>query len=256
MRIARSYLAQSFAVLFSFAFLTWAAPPASAQATHATVVPAPPFIQTAGMGVHHAEQNAANPQTAHDTPSGQDLKWDSNKKTWVDGKTGQALGFDGVLASDGTLIPGPPFIYTPGIGLHEARQNKPTDPNYSERSNARGPVAAYDAETSQTLRWSRSKNSWIDQSTNQALGFNGAVLNAAASSATTALATSAGGSCALAKDSVVLKQIYDESDGNVVAAKQSLSRATADRNADLAEAGLLDKSASSTRDADIAKAQH
>ena len=261
MRIARSFRAPFLGAIFSVVFLASAAPRVAAQTASAAVIPAPPFIATPGIGMHHAEQNAADPETAHDSLSGQDLKWDATKKSWVDTKTGQALGFDGELASDGTVIPAPPFIYTPGVGLHQARQNPPPPAapaqavpanannadgatrgygRYGRRFGAAEP-RAYDSAFSQPLRWDGTKNSWIDLRNDEALGYDGAANQAR--------------TCGFAEDSVVLKALYDDTDANVIAAVQALSQATADRQSDLAHASQLDKSASSMHDSAIATAE-
>jgi len=262
MSIARRWRTPLFALLFSLAFLACAPPRAAAQNTGTTVVPAPPFIITNDVGMHYGKQNDKDPETAHDRWAGQDLKWDRDKKTWVDIKTGQALGFDGQLASDGTVIPAPPFINTPGVGMHEARQHRPTD-----NSGTGNPETAYDDATGQLLRWDREKQSWFETKwdsntrtrieTGQPLGFNGVVVNAPAPpAAVPASETGATGPCPAAEDCVVLKQIYDEADALALKAAQTLVQATADRENDLAQAAQLDKSASHRGDPDVSKAEH
>ena len=259
------------ALLFSFAFLACAPPRAAGQdtgTTRAIVVPAPPFI-----GNHYAMQNTNDPETAHDKWTGQDLKWDRDKKSWVDIKTGQALGFDGQLASDGSVIPAPPFIDTPGMGLHEAEQQKLTA--YNGHGN---PGLAFDDSTHQILHWDAEKQSWFDTrwdpntrsrvNIGPPLGFNGAPVNANAPTPPTAVAptpptaavatteTGGPGPCPDTEECVVLKQIYDEGDARTIAAAQTLNQATADRDSDLAQAAQLDKSASRRGDSDVSKAEH
>ncbi len=269
MSMARRLRAPFSALVFSLAFLACAQPRAAAQnpgATGTIVVPAPP------IGSHYAKQNDNNPETAHDRWTGQDLKWDREKKSWVDTKTGQALGFDGQLASDGSVIPAPPFILSPKIGMHEAEQEKPT------AYNGHGdPELAFDSAAHQILRWDREKQSWFDTTwdpntrsrieTGQPLGFHGVVVNPgapAASSAaapappTTVPASEAGGAvpCPAVEDCAVLQQIYRDADARSVAAAQALIQAQADRDSDLAQAAQLDQSASHQRDTDVSKAEH
>jgi hypothetical protein len=258
-------------LLFSFAFLAYAPPRAAGQNTGSTgtiVVPAPPFI-----GNHYATQDKNDPETAHDKWTGQDLKWDRDKKSWVDIKTGQALGFDGQLASDGSVIPAPPFIDTPGMGLHEAAQQKVT------QNNGHGnPGLAFDDATHQILHWDPAKQSWFDTTwdpntrsrieTGPALGFSGLALNAGAPAALSTTAatppptaiptseTGGAGPCPDAEECVVLKQIYDEADARVIAASQALTQATADRESDLTQAAQLDRTPSRRGDPDVSKAEH
>jgi hypothetical protein len=275
MSIARRLRAPLCALLFSLACLAGAPPRAAAQNTGTIVVPAPPFITgpiPAGYTTtHYAEQNKNDPETAHDKWTGQDLKWDRDKKSWVDIKTGQALGFDGQLASDGTVIPAPPFIDTPRIGLHEAEQQKVT--KYNGHGN---PELAFDDATRQILHWDRYRQSWFvtdwDPNTRSRvnvgppLGFNGVVVNAgapAASSATAAApppaavpATETASPCPTPEVCVKLQEIYREADAMSVAAAEALTQATAGREADLAQAAQLDKSASHRGDPDVSKAEH
>jgi Peptidase C13 family len=266
MHFTRRLRAPFFAALFSLAFLTYAPPRADAQApssANALVVPAPPFIYTDGIGIHQAQQNRNAPETAHDRQTGDDLKWDRGKKTWVDAKTGQALGFDGQLASDGTVIPAPPFIVTPEIGLHQASQGK--TPDASER--------AFDTYTRQSLMWDRERQTWIEavrdrdsrtrKQTGPALGFDGAMAIADApedsSSPSSAFApeTGAAGPCPTGQDLFVLIQFYDYLDARTLLAAPALSEATADRQNDLARASQLDQAAAANSgDADVANAQH
>lgn len=262
MSTSRRLRAPFYALLFSLSFLGCAAPRAAAQNTGAIVVPTPPFI-----GGHYAKQNENNPETAHDAWTGQDLKWDRDKKSWVDVKTGQALGFDGQLASDGTVIPAPPFINTPGVGLHEARQQKA-----AEYNGHGDPEAAFDDGTKQILHWDREKQSWFDTTwdrntrsrieTGQPLGFNGVAVNTIATAPSTppatvpASQTAEAGPCPTPDECVVLQQAYREADARAVAAADALMQAQASRDNDLAQAFQLDKSASHRGDPDVSKAEH
>jgi len=261
------------ALLFSFAFLACAPPRAAGQNTGTTgtiVVPAPPFIISNAPGgvTHYAKQNEKDPETAHDEWTGQDSKWDRAKKSWVDTKTGEALGFDGQLASDGTVIPAPPFITTPGKGLHEARQEKTAE--YNGHGN---PELAFDNTSNQILFWDREKQSWFDTKwddgtqsrieTGPALGFNGVLVNPNATGTAQIAAppllpaseTGVMGACPDAENCVLLQQIYLEADDRSDTAAQELIQATFDRDSDLEQAARLDKSASQQRNADISKAE-
>ncbi len=92
---------------------------------------------------------------------------DAAKKSWVDQKTGEALGFDGKLASDGTIIPAPPAAWIdPGDGpkyQHLATQ----DINNPEI--AHGFTHSYKGEVAEPgglrYHWDRAKNSWVDDDT-------------------------------------------------------------------------------------------
>jgi hypothetical protein len=96
-----------------------------------TIIPAPPIfhgtVPTAtgadtGFG-HQATQDPNDPTHAHDSTTGQNLYWDPDKKTWVDSKTGQSLGFDGVVG-------GPSFGGVPGGGSNAAGAAGAKDTNY------------------------------------------------------------------------------------------------------------------------------
>jgi hypothetical protein len=273
MSTARRLRAPLYALLFSFAIVAGAPPRAAAQDTGAIIVPAPPFIITNGVGTHYAKQNDNNPEMAHDRWTEQDLKWDRAKKSWVDTKTGEALGFDGQLASDGAVIPAPPFINTPGKGLHEAKQEKTAE--YNGHGN---PELALDNTSNQILYWDREKQSWFDTKwddgtqsrieTGPALGFNGVAVNANATGTptspvttstlpTTVHASETGGvgPCPDAENCVLLQQIYFEADRRAAATAQTLTQAQADRENDLAQAAQLDKSASRRGDPDVSKAE-
>ena len=117
------------------------------------VIPPPPRIQDTPTSTttHQAEQDLIDPERAFDSTSGQNLYWDCVKKTWVDAKNGKALGFNGVLAKDGEVVPGPPVgVSESGLSNHVATQD-PIDP---ER--------AFDSETGQNLYWDCVKKTWVD----------------------------------------------------------------------------------------------
>src|ERR1017187_3566210 len=127
------------------------------------VVPAPPVgVSKSGLSNHVATQDPIDPERAFDSETGQNLYWDCVKKTWVDAKTGKSLGFHGVLAKDGEVVPGPPVgVSESGLSNHVATQD-PIDP---ER--------AFDSETGQNLYWDRDNKTWKDAKTGKSLGFHG-----------------------------------------------------------------------------------
>src|SRR6202011_1319834 len=68
-----------------------------------TIIPAPPIQYESSFPsrdppptTHQAKQDPDAPTHAYDSTTGQNLYWDPDKKTWVDSKTGQSVGFDGV----------------------------------------------------------------------------------------------------------------------------------------------------------------
>jgi RHS repeat-associated protein len=92
------------------------------QTDGGTVIPAPPIIQGGSdaflrfinsvrgrsygaVPTHQAQQDPTDPTHAVDSITGQNLFWNPDKNTWVDSKTGQSLGFDGVQT---TPPPSPP----------------------------------------------------------------------------------------------------------------------------------------------------
>ncbi len=93
--------------------------------------------------------------------------WDCTKKTWVDSKTGKALGFEGARANDGEVIPPPPrhTVDSPSPNKEDHLTRAEQDPTDPER--------AYDPTTGQNLHWDRAKKTWIDSKTGKALGFKG-----------------------------------------------------------------------------------
>ena len=142
-----------------------------AQSTFAqgtTVVPPPPRIERepgSGKGLHQAQQDMNDPESAFDPETGQNLYWDCVKKTWVDAKSGKALGFQGARASDGEVVPPPPRIEREpgsGKGLHQAQQDM------------NDPESAFDAETGENLYWEPKDKTWRDAKTGKSLGFQGA----------------------------------------------------------------------------------
>jgi hypothetical protein len=131
-----------------------------AQAQAIAANPTPPALIPAPPG--SAQQDLQQSDHAFDAATGRSLVWDANRKSWIDAKTGQALGFQGALAKDGTVIPAPaPSIAKSGVKT-QARQ----DPNDPER--------AYNAVTGQNLVWDRAQGTWIDTRSQKNVGFQGA----------------------------------------------------------------------------------
>src|SRR5690242_7336669 len=80
------------ATIFCCAAAEAQTPPAS------PVIPAPP---------RNAQQDLQQTNRAIDPANGHSLVWDAGKKSWIDMQSGQALGFQGAIAKDGTVIPAP-----------------------------------------------------------------------------------------------------------------------------------------------------
>jgi len=129
------------------------------------LIPEPPLVALGSGATIHAQQDLNNPDRAYDPTTGQTLIFDRDRKSWIDTRTGQAVGFQGALAKDGAVIPAPPVIFGRSGDKHQAEQDK-TDP---ER--------AYDPITGQSLIWDRNQSTWIDTSTRTAVGFQGAYVS-------------------------------------------------------------------------------
>ena len=146
-----------------------------------SIIPAPPIITGASDALlgainglpptHQAKQDPTDPTQAHDSTTGQNLYWVPDKKTWVDSKTGQSVGFDGVRTSDGTIIPAPPIIIGASDALLGAINGLP--PTHQAKQDPTDPTQAHDSTTGQNLVWDRDKKTWIDAKTGEALGFAG-----------------------------------------------------------------------------------
>src|SRR6202142_359652 len=129
------------------------------------VIPPPPRIQDTPTSTttHQAEQDLIDPERAFDSTSGQNLYWDCVKKTWVDAKNGKALGFNGVLAKDGEVVPPPPRI-----------QDTPTSTTtHQAKQDLIDPERAFDSTSGQNLYWDRNNKTWKDAKTGKPLGFLG-----------------------------------------------------------------------------------
>jgi hypothetical protein len=117
------------------------------------VIPAPPG---------NAQQDLQQTDHALDPASGHHLVWDAGKKSWIDMQTGQALGFQGAVAKDGTVIPAP----APSVAKSGAKTQAKQDPADPER--------AYNSVTGQTLVWNRGQSVWFDAKSQKNVGFQGA----------------------------------------------------------------------------------
>src|ERR1019366_2753306 len=124
-------------------------PGQSALAQGTTVIPPPPNPS------HEPEFDPIDPHRAFDPKTGQNLVWDCNKKTWMDTKTGQGIGFNGRHDGNGDVIP------PPSNPSHEPEFD-PVDPN-----------RAFDPKTGQNLIWDRDQHTWRDTKTGRGLGFSG-----------------------------------------------------------------------------------
>ncbi|MGC1829485.1 MAG: hypothetical protein WA663_03645 [Candidatus Acidiferrales bacterium] len=252
---ARRLRASLYAVVFSLAVLA-CSPHSAAQNTGTIVVPAPPFIisNTPGVESHQAEQDPESPEFAYDPQTGQSLKWDAAKKSWVDQKTGEALGFDGKLASDGTIVPATPAAWI-DTGDGPKYQHLATQ-DINNPEIAHGFTHSYKGEVAEPgglrYHWDRAKNSWVDDDTGNEIGFNGYMPPAPQETTGSTPALTA---CPTQEECDRLKELYMIADKVSVAAGQTLIQATADRDRDLAQAAQLDKSASHRGDPDVSKAE-
>jgi hypothetical protein len=154
---------------------------AYAQGVFIAVVPPPPFRELPdpkssaddGQPVKftQAKQQFVNPERAYDPNTGQSLRWDCVKKTWIDAKTDKAVGFQGGKARDGEVIPPPPRLEladserVTNEGLVARLTQATQDPDNPER--------AYDATSGKLLAWDRGQKTWIEAKTGEAVGFLG-----------------------------------------------------------------------------------
>ena len=253
MSIAQRLRAPSYAVVLSFAVFA-CSPHSAAQTTGTPLIPGPPFVNTPGIGSHQADQNPETPQYAHDAQTDQSLKWDPVKKSWIDQKTGEALGFDGKIASDGAIIPAPPInLIDTGDG---AKWQHLADQDADNPETARGKTHTYKGELAEpggiAFHWDRAKQSWVDNDTGDAIGLSGFISSAPQEQAGPTPSVPA---CPTQADCDHLRELYLIADKASVAAGQALIQARADRESDLAQAAQLDKLASHRGDSDVSKAE-
>jgi len=165
-------------IMLIAAHVSWSEPAQAQSAAPATaastvLIPAPPG---------NAQQDLQQPDHAFDATTGQNLVWDPNKRSWVDAKSGQVLGFQGVFAGDGTIIPAP----APSIARNGAKTQAKQDPANAER--------AYNSITGQTLVWDRAQSVWIDTRSLKNVGFQGAFVSNAGAAGSSANAPASPGS--------------------------------------------------------------
>jgi len=79
------------------------APPISTNSTFPFVPPGAEPGQS--VTIHQATQDPSDPTHAYDSSTGQNLFWDADKGTWIDSKTGQAIGVDGVCVNQPPTTP-------------------------------------------------------------------------------------------------------------------------------------------------------
>ena len=147
------------------------------------IIPGPPTLYRGAVqpigsvasatNADDVRQDVSDPTRAHNATTGQDLTWDADKKSWVDSKSGQSLGFNGMSASNGSIIPAPPVLHhgdvlptVDGINPHE-------DADVVQQYNG-DPDHAYDRTAHQSLYWDPKKQSWVEVTTGRALGYDGA----------------------------------------------------------------------------------
>jgi hypothetical protein len=147
------------------------------------IIPGPPILHRgaadpvgSGVSATNADdvrQDASDPTRAHNATTGQDLTWDPDKKSWVDSKSGQDLGFNGMYASNGSIIPAPPILHHGGV-LPTVEGINPHDDADNVEQYSSDPDHAYDRTTHQSLYWDVKRQSWVEITSNRALGYDGA----------------------------------------------------------------------------------
>lgn len=86
-------------------------------------LPLTPFREPGVRKVQQAKQDPTDPTHAFDSTTGQNLYWDPDNNTWVDAKTGESLGFDGVLTTpppSPAQMPGSTSMVPPGTASSSA----------------------------------------------------------------------------------------------------------------------------------------
>src|SRR5258708_633486 len=126
------------------------------------VVPPPPMIAAdaaSGRPAHHATQSAIDPEHAFDGLTGDGYTWDCAKKSWINTKTKESIGFAGNTGTFGEIIPPPPLI------SGNQAQTTAADPDH-----------AVEPKTGTNLTWDRDTKTWRDAKTNKDVGYLGVVL--------------------------------------------------------------------------------
>jgi len=149
---SRSMRIAGLAVFFGVSATTFSQ---SAFAQGTTVIPPPPNPS------HNPEFDPVDPHRAFDPKTGQNLVWDCNKKTWIDTKTGQGIGFSGRHDGNDDVIPPPP------------------NPSHNPEFDPVDPNRAFDPKTGQNLVWDRDHHTWKDTKTGKGVGFSGRLVKEA-----------------------------------------------------------------------------
>ena len=155
------------------------AAPLRLQPSGPSVIPPPPMREfpdpKRGAGqparMTQAKQQFVNPERAYDPETGESFFWDCTKKSWINSKTHQAVGFQGGKATDGEVIPPPPK-------LELADSERMTEEGLVARitqakQDTDNPARAFDPDSKQVLVWDPRQNTWIDTKTGEAIGFIG-----------------------------------------------------------------------------------
>lgn len=128
------------------------------------VVPPPPTIAAdaaSGRPAHHATQSAIDPEHAFDGLTSDGYSWDCAKKSWINTRTNESIGFAGQTGTFGEIIPPPPLI---GGNVAE--------------TTAADPDHAVEPKSGTNLVWDRGTKTWRDAKTNKDVGFQGVVVRA------------------------------------------------------------------------------
>jgi hypothetical protein len=244
-----------------------------AQGAGGNVIPAPPLINTPGIGVHQAVQDPGEPEYASDPKTGQSFRWDKSKKSWflsgltaTSAETSTPLGFDGRLDSDGTPIPEPPIFEN--FGSMTLQGGSATDEFLYEYATGQTWPPEHDgarwAYIPESRRWIHfNGTAWIDEQAGTNFGTTGVVVKAGAADQTKAQApaqqnpaptqpqstvppakTGAAKPCLRDKDCVFIKYYADFMNELAIHYADVVNQAMATRDADLESAAQLDHAAS------------
>lgn len=145
-----------------FLFLCGVAATRAVAQTPARVVPPPPLIAAdaaSGKPAHQAIQSGIDAEHAFDPTTGDGFNWDCARKTWINTRTKEAVGFAGETGSGGEIIPPPP-----AIGGNQPQTSR-ADPDH-----------ALEPKTATSLVWDRDTKTWRDTRTNKGIGYQGVVL--------------------------------------------------------------------------------
>jgi hypothetical protein len=148
-----------FSLLFCCAFATASAQTPAVPGS-AVIIPPPPKVHgAAGQRDHQARLVA--PGRAYDDVTGARYTWSCTRKTWVDDRTHQEIGFDGFQGPNGEIIPPPEPNY--GTGVQPVQSSS-------------DPAHAVDVKTGTDLRWDSVRRSWQNTKTGQYVRAQGWVM--------------------------------------------------------------------------------